>query len=132
MSKKTVVALIVIVFLGFLFFTLSQADETPILPDYTKAPYSEVPDVSGVQRRPFLNPEFGDMTITVYGNGENGDGIAIFKNKNGNVVCAEWVTDMPGDSTKWRIHSFLWDDASDAFVFDKSVDVQIPSAPRGL
>ncbi|PIR69385.1 MAG: hypothetical protein COU47_03375 [Candidatus Niyogibacteria bacterium CG10_big_fil_rev_8_21_14_0_10_46_36] len=137
MQKTNKAFLFFVLLIGFLFVGFSSgADETPILPDYTDAPFQFVAD--NVTGSSVFHPEQALTRIEWYdtGNIQRPDMVAepsmnhfvretvfIYTRENG-VRYAEWIHRSTAVYRyafvrRTRIYGFVWDSARNMFIFDK-------------
>lgn len=107
---------------GLLFISGAFSNETPMLPDYKKAPY-EFKIKFFIE--PISHPEFGVMTLEGYSSSDTSEMIVIFFDDAGGYKLAEWVLiskkDEQGAAIEWQMHVFLWDVQKNAFLFEKTI-----------
>lgn len=117
MSKRTVVLFVFLALLGLLFFTLSRAEDTPVLPDFMKEPYIFLAKGEAI---PLANPQYGFLPAKIYDNMTGDDAIAVFEHDGG--VYVEWLQieaiDERGNHEKATVYAFRWDKAKKQFLFE--------------
>lgn len=108
--------LLLIVFAFTLRYT-GEANETPVLPDFTKEPYIFLTKGKAI---PLANPQYGFLPAKIYDNTTSGEAIAVFEHDGG--VYIEWLQieaiDEHGNHEKVTVYAFRWDKAKKLFLFE--------------